>query len=41
MTLRYFWNCQGVDRRKLEKFCEDLKVVRRVPEGVLEQLGIK
>jgi hypothetical protein len=36
MTLRCFWNCQYVDRRKPEKFRGDLKVVRRVLEGVLE-----
>jgi hypothetical protein len=36
MTLRYFWNCQGVDRRKPEKFRGDLKIVRRVPKGVSE-----
>jgi hypothetical protein len=36
MTLSYFWNCQGVDMRKPEKFHEDPKVVRRVPKGVLE-----
>jgi hypothetical protein len=41
MTLRCFWNCQRVDRRKPEKFHEDLKVVWRVPEGVSEQQGIK
>jgi hypothetical protein len=41
MTLRCFWNCQGVDGRKPEKFREDPKVVRRVPEGVLELRGIK
>jgi hypothetical protein len=41
MTLRCFWNCQGVDRRKPEKFREDPKVVQRVPEGVLELQGIK
>jgi hypothetical protein len=41
MTLRCFWNCQGVDRRKPEKFREDPKVVRRVSEGVLELWGIK
>jgi hypothetical protein len=41
MTLRCFWNCQRVDRRKLEKFCGDPKVVWRVPEGVLEIRGIK
>jgi hypothetical protein len=40
MTLRYFWNCQCVDRRKLEKFRGDPKVVRRVPEGVWELWGI-
>jgi hypothetical protein len=28
MTLRCFWNCQGVDRRKPEKFHEDPKVVQ-------------
>jgi hypothetical protein len=36
MTLRCFWNCQGVDRRKPEKFHGDPKVVRRVPKGVSE-----
>jgi hypothetical protein len=36
LTLRYFWNCQGVDRRKPEKFRGDPKVVRRVPKGVSE-----
>jgi hypothetical protein len=36
MTLRCFWNCQGVNRRKPEKFRRDLKVVRRVLEGVSE-----
>jgi hypothetical protein len=36
MTLRCFWNCQGVDRRKPEKFHEDPKVVRGVPKGVSE-----
>jgi hypothetical protein len=41
MTLRYFWNCQYVDRRKPEKFCGDPKVVQRVLEGVLELWGIK
>jgi hypothetical protein len=41
MTLRCFWNCQGVDRRKPEKFREDQKVVRRVLEGVSELRGIK
>jgi hypothetical protein len=41
MTLRYFWNCQTVDRRKPEKFHEDPKVVRSFPEGVLELQGIK
>jgi hypothetical protein len=34
MTLRCFWNCQGVDRRKPEKYHEDPKVIQRVPEGV-------
>jgi hypothetical protein len=41
MTLRYFWNYQRVDRRKPEMFREDPKVVRMVPEGVLELRGIK
>jgi hypothetical protein len=41
MTLRCFWNCQGVDRRKPNKFRGDPKVVRRVPEGVSEQQRIK
>jgi hypothetical protein len=41
MTLRYFWNCQGVDRRKPENFREDPKVIRRVPEGVSELREIK
>jgi hypothetical protein len=41
MTLRCFWNCQGVDRRKPEKFREDPKVVRRVLEGVSELQRIK
>jgi hypothetical protein len=41
MTLRCFWNCQCVDRRKPEKFHGDPKVVRRVPEGVSELRGIK
>jgi hypothetical protein len=41
MTLRCFWNCQRIDRRKSEKFHEDPKVIQRVPEGVLEQRGIK
>jgi hypothetical protein len=41
MTLRCFWNYQGVDRRKPEKFHEDSKVVRRVLEGVSELRGIK
>jgi hypothetical protein len=41
MTLRYFWNCQYVDRRKPEKFHEDPKVVWKVLEGVLEPQGIK
>jgi hypothetical protein len=41
ITLRCFWNCQGVDRRKPEKFREDPKVVWRVPEGVSELWGIK
>jgi hypothetical protein len=36
MTLRCIWNCQSVDRRKSEKFCGDLKVVQRLPEGVSE-----
>jgi hypothetical protein len=36
MTLRYIWNCQSVDRRKLEKFCGNPKVVRSVPKGVLK-----
>jgi hypothetical protein len=36
MTLRCFWNYQGVDRRKPEKFRGDPKIVRRVPKGVLE-----
>jgi fatty-acid desaturase len=36
MTLRCFWNCQRVDKRKLKKFRRDLKVVQRVPEGVSE-----
>jgi hypothetical protein len=36
MTSRYFWNCQGVDRRKLENFHGDPKVVWRVPKGVSE-----
>jgi hypothetical protein len=33
----YFWNCQRINKRETEKFCGDLKVVRRVPKGVLEQ----
>jgi hypothetical protein len=41
MILRCFWNFQGVDRRKPEKFREDSKVIRRVPEGVSELQGIK
>jgi hypothetical protein len=41
MTLRCFWNCQTVDRRKLEKFHRDPKGVWMVPEGVLELWGIK
>jgi hypothetical protein len=43
MTLRCFRNCQGVDRRKLEKFRGDPKVVRRVPKGVskLQELNNK
>jgi hypothetical protein len=41
MILRCFWNCQGVDKRKPEKFPEDLKVVQRVLEGVSELRGIK
>jgi hypothetical protein len=41
MTLICFWNCQGVDRRKPEKFREDPKVVQRVPEGVSKLRGIK
>jgi hypothetical protein len=41
MTLRCFWNYQGVDRRKPKKFREDPKVVQRVSEGVLELRGIK
>jgi hypothetical protein len=36
MTLRCFWNCQGVDRRKPKKLHEDPKVVQRVPKGVSE-----
>jgi hypothetical protein len=36
MTIRYFWNCQRVERRKPEKFHGDPKVVRRVLEGVSE-----
>jgi hypothetical protein len=36
MTLRCSWNYQCVDRRKPENFHEELKVVRRVPEEVLE-----
>jgi hypothetical protein len=34
MTLRYFWNCQEVVRRKPEKFHGDPKVVQRVLKGV-------
>jgi hypothetical protein len=41
MTLRCFWNCQCVDMRKQEKFHGDPKVVRRVPNGVLELRGSK
>jgi hypothetical protein len=41
MTLRCFWNCQYVDRRKPVKFSGDLKVVWRVPEGVSGKQGIK
>jgi hypothetical protein len=41
MTLRCFWNCQTIDRRKPEKFRGDSKVVQRVPEGVSELRGIK
>jgi hypothetical protein len=41
MILRCFLNCQGVDRRKPEKFREDPEVVRRVLEGVSELWGIK
>jgi hypothetical protein len=37
MTLRCFWSCQYVDRRKPEKFHGSLKVVPRVPEGVSER----
>jgi hypothetical protein len=36
MILRCFWNFHRVDRRKPKKFYGDLKVVRRVPKGVLE-----
>jgi hypothetical protein len=35
------WNWLSVDMRKSEKFHGDPKVVQRVPEGVLEQRGIK
>jgi hypothetical protein len=41
MTLRCYWNCQTVDRRKPKKFRRNPKVVRRVSEGVLELWGTK
>jgi hypothetical protein len=41
MTLRCFYNCQCVDRRKPEKFRGDPKVIRKVPEGVSELWEIK
>jgi hypothetical protein len=37
----YIWNCQSVDKGKSEKFRGDPKVVWSVPEGDLEQWGIK
>jgi hypothetical protein len=36
MTLRCFWNCPCVDRRKPEKFRGDPKVLWRVSEGVFD-----
>jgi hypothetical protein len=41
MTLRCFWNCQCVDRRKQEKFQRNPKVVRRVLEGVSKLQELK
>jgi hypothetical protein len=40
MTLRCIWNCQSVDKRKLEKFHKDPKVVQRVLGGVSELQGL-
>jgi hypothetical protein len=41
MTLRCFWNCHCVERRKPDKFHGDPKVIQRVPEEVSELRRIK
>jgi hypothetical protein len=32
----YIQNYWSIDKREMEKFCVDLKVLQRVPEGVSE-----